>query len=131
MICPEVCWRGKEERHNSTPLRIMGTMIKCLPGTFLLVSGSGGQLDAAVSCHAGIATDSAPCCTGGLFAQALQGGDCWSSGMLQQLVKVKTKSLGPVFVLLVTTWAARAALQHGVLYVTPRAMSWLCMCIAV
>lgn len=50
VICPQVCWGKEEKRQN-------GTMIKCLSGTLVLVSGSGEQLDASVCCHAGIGTD--------------------------------------------------------------------------
>lgn len=58
-----------------------------------------------------------------------KGGVYWSSEMLVQLVKVKMKSLWPVFGLLVTTWAAMAALQHGGLSPTPSMMSWLCIAV--
>lgn len=44
-----------------------------------------------------------------------------------ELWDVEAASLSPVFGLFVTTWAARAALQHGGLCVTARVMSSQCM----
>lgn len=44
-----------------------------------------------------------------------------------ELWDVEAASLSPVFGLLVTTWAARAALEHGGPCVTPRVTSWLCV----
>lgn len=129
VICPHVCWRRQEKRYNSALLHITRTMIKCLSGTLLPVSGSGEQLEAAVCCHAGIGTNSTPCCTAELFAQALQGGNCWSSGVLWQLVKVKTKSLSPwcLVCLLLAGLPGLPCTGHRGLCVTPRVMSWLCV----
>lgn len=77
VICTQVCWRRQEKRHNSSLLHITVTVIKCLSGTLVPVSGSGEQVDAAVCCHARIGTDSTPRCTGELFAQALQLLELW------------------------------------------------------
>lgn len=46
--------------------------------------------------------------------------------MLVQLVKVKMKSLCPVFGSLVTALADMAALKHGGLSPAPSMISWLC-----
>lgn len=57
-----------------------------------------GRLGRAVECCSllscsGTDRRASPPWIGGRFAQALQGGHCWSSGVLQQLVKVTTKAL--------------------------------------
>lgn len=99
----------------------------------MLLSGArpyAGRLGGAAECcsllSCSVLTRSLLPAQRAMSAQALQGGDCWSSGALRHLVKVTTKPLCSVSGLLAMTCAEGAVPRCGGHFVPPRVMSWLC-----